>query len=272
MNFSFYTSGEFLNWLHDCKMHRRRFCTVRSVMELIEYSVSLCRCSDCHYLCSEAADRESTAAAAGRAAGGGIKWISRPTSKGPSIQSGRGRNHIRGAAGASSSATHSSGNITPAWNSTGGNTEPIPAHGGNGEFLTSFALSGLDVSLSLLCCKEILAYGVTVFLNPFVLSCVCPPVSFEPNDKFSIIRAQHTHFLACDKWEMRAEWKNVWICPLIFCHIVFFISVQILDSETYWMVHATWCYTKDSRLCLSVGTVCLVEKYINKIFYGNWIQ
>jgi len=173
---------------------------VRSVLELIEYSVLLCCCNDSHYLCAAAADGESTVAAAGGVAGGRIKWISRPTSEGPSIQSRRGRNDIRGAAGASSSATHSSGNITPARNSAGGNTEPIPAHGGNGEFLTSFALSGLDVSLSLLCCYEISAYDVTVFLYPFVLSCVCPPVSFEPNDKFSIIRAQHTHLLACDKW------------------------------------------------------------------------
>jgi hypothetical protein len=36
-----------------------------------------------------------------------------------------------------------------------------------------------------------------------------PPVFFEPNDRFSIIRAQQTHLLACDKREMKAEWKNV---------------------------------------------------------------
>lgn len=239
MNFRFHTSGEFLDWLYDCMIHWRRFCIMRSVMELIEYSVLLCCCNDCRYLCAAATNRESTAAAAGGAAGGRIEWISRSTSEGPSIQSGRGRNYIRGAAGASSPATHSSGNITPARNSAGGNTEPVPAHGGNCEFLTSFALSGLDVSLILLCCYEISAYGVTVFLYPFVLSCVCPPVSFEPNDKFSIIRGQHTHLLACDKWEMKAEWKNVWICPLIFSPIVFFFSVQILNVETYWMVHPT---------------------------------
>jgi len=121
-------------------------------MELIEYSVLLCCRNDCHYLCAAAADWESTVAAAGGAAGGRIEWISRPISEGPSIQSGRGRNDIRGAAGASSSATHSSGNIAPARNSAGGNTEPIPAHGGNCEFLTSYALSGPDVSLILLCC------------------------------------------------------------------------------------------------------------------------
>jgi len=152
MNCRFHTSGEFLNWLHDRKTHRRRFCIVRSVIELIDCSVSLCCHNDCHYLCAAAADRESTAAAAGGAARGRIEWISRPTSEGPSIQSGRGRNDIRGAARASSPATHSSGNIAPARNSAGGNTEPIPAHGGNCEFLTSFALSGVDVSLILLCC------------------------------------------------------------------------------------------------------------------------
>lgn len=42
-------------------------------MEIIEYSVSLCCCNDCRYLCAEAADRESTAAAAGGAAGGRIQ-------------------------------------------------------------------------------------------------------------------------------------------------------------------------------------------------------
>lgn len=73
MNFRFHTSGEFLNWLHDYKMHRRRFCIMRSVMELIEYSVSLCCRNDCHYLCAAAANRESTAAAAGGAAGGRIE-------------------------------------------------------------------------------------------------------------------------------------------------------------------------------------------------------
>lgn len=44
-----------------------------SVMELTEYSVSLCCRNDCHYLCAAAADGESTTAAAGRAAGGRIK-------------------------------------------------------------------------------------------------------------------------------------------------------------------------------------------------------
>lgn len=44
-----------------------------SVMEIVEYSLSLCCHNDCHYLRAAAADRESTAPAAGGAAGGRIK-------------------------------------------------------------------------------------------------------------------------------------------------------------------------------------------------------
>jgi predicted nuclease with TOPRIM domain len=45
--------------------------------------------------------------------------------------------------------------------------------------LTSFALSGLVVSLILLCCKEIKAYDVKLFFYPFAYYCVCLPATSE---------------------------------------------------------------------------------------------
>ena len=252
MNFRFCTSGEFLNWLHDCKMHWRRFCIMRSFMELIEYSVLLCCHNDCHYLCAAAANREPTAAAAGGAAGGRIKWISRPISEGPSIQSGRGRNDICGTAGASGPATHSSGNITPARNSAGGNTEPVPAHGGNCKFLTSFALSGLDVSFLLLGNISLWCYSILVSICPFL----CLPTCVFWT-KWQIFNNQSsTHSFAC-LWQVR---NGSWMEKCLNLSVNILSRCLFLFLYRFWTLrHSEWYMLYNILQGVSGGIVNILE-------------